>query len=38
MNFSNGAKEKIINAKGKAMSIQELFKANPEGKKIRILG
>jgi len=38
LNFSNGAKEKIIGAKGKAMSIKELFQTNPEGKKVRILG
>ena len=38
LNFSNGAKEKIIEAKGKAMTIKELLQINPEGKKVRILG
>lgn len=38
LSFSKDAKEKIISAKGKALSIQELMKQNPEGKKIRILG
>jgi large subunit ribosomal protein L18e len=37
-NFSGGAKEKIIAAKGKVLSISELMKQNPEGKKVRILG
>jgi len=37
LNFSNGAKEKI-NAKGKAMTIQELLQSNPDGKKVRIMG
>jgi len=36
-NFSSKAKEKI-NKKGKAISIQELMKTNPEGKKVRIIG
>ena len=35
--FSEQAKEKI-NKKGKAISIKELIKINPEGKKIRIIG
>ena len=35
--FSNGAKEKI-NKTGKAISIQDLIKNNPKGKKVRILG
>ena len=38
INFSNGAKEKIVNANGKAMSLRELLQSNPEGKKVRILG
>ena len=38
LNFSSGAKEKIIEAKGKAMTIKELLQINPEGKKVRILG
>jgi len=35
--FSGKAKEKI-NKKGKALTIQELMKANPKGSKVRILG
>lgn len=38
VNFSSGAKEKIIQAKGRALSIQELLQENPQGKKVRILG
>lgn len=38
VNFSSGAKEKIIQAKGRALSIQELLQENPLGKKVRILG
>jgi large subunit ribosomal protein L18e len=38
MNFSAGAKDKILNAKGKVLSIVELLQKNPEGKKVRILG
>lgn len=36
-NFSDKAKEKI-NKGGKAISIQELMKINPQGKKVRIIG
>lgn len=35
--FSEKAKEKI-KKKGKAISIQDLIKENPKGKKIRIIG
>ena len=35
--FSQQALEKI-NKKGKAISIQELMKDNPKGKKVRIIG
>ncbi len=35
--FSDVAREKI-NKKGKAISIQELIKQNPKGKKVRIIG
>ncbi len=35
--FSEKAKEKI-NASGKAISIEELMKTNPKGKKVRIIG
>jgi large subunit ribosomal protein L18e len=38
LTFSDEAKKKIENAKGKALSIQELLKNNPEGKQVRILG
>lgn len=38
MTFSAEAKQKIINAKGRALSIQELLHENPQGKKVRILG
>lgn len=38
VNFSAGAKEKIIEAKGRALSIQELLHENPQGKKVRIMG
>ncbi len=38
MKFSSEAKEKILGAKGKALSISELLHKNPEGKKVRILG
>ncbi|MBU0457487.1 MAG: 50S ribosomal protein L18e [Nanoarchaeota archaeon] len=36
--FSQEAKVKIESAKGKALSIKELLKLNPDGKKVRILG
>lgn len=36
-NFSNEAREKI-NKRGRAITIQELMKSNPEGKKVRIIG
>lgn len=35
--FSKVAKEKI-NKTGKAITIEELLKANPKGKKVRIIG
>ena len=38
LNFSAHARRKIQEAKGKALSIPELLKQNPEGKNIRILG
>ena len=37
LNFSGQAKEKI-NKVGKTISIQELIKQNPKGKKVRIIG
>lgn len=36
--FSKNSQEKIKNAGGKYMSIEELLKSNPKGKDIRILG
>ncbi len=36
--FSDEARRKVIEAKGKALSLKELFEQNPEGKKVRILG
>ncbi len=36
--FSSEAKKKITDAKGKVLSITELLKQNPQGKKVRILG
>lgn len=38
LNFSQEAKRKITEAKGKTLSIQELWEKNPEGKNVRILG
>ncbi|MCM2325171.1 MAG: 50S ribosomal protein L18e [Candidatus Woesearchaeota archaeon] len=37
-NFSGNAMDKIKEAGGKAISIQELLKKNPKGNKVRILG
>lgn len=37
VNFSSEAKTKIIEAKGKVLTIKELMQQNPEGKKVRIL-
>ena len=36
--FSEKSKEKIKEAGGKIMSIEELYQSNPKGKDIRILG
>ena len=38
INFSTGAREKILAAKGKTMNIEELLKKNAEAKNMRILG
>ncbi len=38
INFSEEAKQKIVNAKGKALTINDLLHKNPEGKNVRILG
>lgn len=38
LSFSEGARDKIVSAKGEVLSIQDLMKVNPEGKKVRILG
>lgn len=37
-NFSDSAKKQIESAKGKAVSIIEIAKQNPQGKKVRIMG
>ena len=37
LNFSDAAREKITEAKGTCMSIEELVAANPKGSKVRIL-
>ena len=36
--FSDSAKKRIEQAKGKCITISELVKANPKGKDVRILG
>ncbi|MBI2665336.1 50S ribosomal protein L18e [Candidatus Woesearchaeota archaeon] len=36
--FSAGAEQKIKDAKGRVLSIKDLLKENPDGKKVRILG
>lgn len=36
--FSSEARRKIEQAKGKALTINELIEKNPEGRKVRILG
>jgi len=36
--FSDKSQEKIKNAGGKSITIEELMKSNPKGKDIRILG
>jgi len=38
LNFSNEARDKIVQSKGTVLSIQDLIQQNPEGKKVRILG
>ena len=38
LNFSTEAKDKITQAKGTILTIQELLQQNPQGKKVRILG
>jgi large subunit ribosomal protein L18e len=37
MNFSKEAKDKILNAGGKCMTIEDLLKANPKGTKIKLM-
>ena len=37
-NFSTGAKEKIKDAGGEAVSIEDIMKKNPAGKNLRIIG
>ncbi len=36
--FSESARQKVIKAKGRVMTIQDLMKSNPKGKNVRILG
>ncbi|HLC81726.1 MAG TPA: 50S ribosomal protein L18e [Candidatus Nanoarchaeia archaeon] len=38
VNFSSAARQKIEQARGTALSIQQLIQQNPDGKKVRILG
>ncbi|MGB9675352.1 MAG: 50S ribosomal protein L18e [Candidatus Nanoarchaeia archaeon] len=38
LTFSKTAKDKILNAKGKVMSITELMEKNPKGTGIKLLG
>ncbi len=38
LSFSEDAKSKITEAKGKILSIKELLQQNPAGKNVRILG
>ena len=38
LRFSGSAREKIVRAGGKALTIQELMEKRPEGKGIRIVG
>ncbi|MBS3165507.1 50S ribosomal protein L18e [Candidatus Woesearchaeota archaeon] len=38
LTFSTEAKKKILEAKGKVMTIHDLLHKNPEGKNVRILG
>jgi len=37
LQFSAGAREKILGASGKVLTIAQLLQENPEGKKVRIL-
>ncbi len=38
LSLSETAKQKIIDAKGSIMTIEELMSKNPQGKKVRIMG
>lgn len=38
LSFSKQAKEKILMAKGKCISIQELIELNPKGSNVKIIG
>ena len=38
LSFSAEARQKIIDAKGETLSINELLQKNPKGEKVRILG
>ena len=37
LNFSDAAREKIMEANGTCMTIEELVAANPKGSRVRIL-
>lgn len=38
LSFSEEARRKIVQAKGRAISIQDLWKQNPQAQKVRIVG
>lgn len=38
LDFSDQARQKIIKARGKCLSIPELIKANPKGSNVKIIG
>lgn len=38
LDFSDQARQKIVNVKGKCFTIEQFMKTNPEGKKVRIIG
>lgn len=38
LNFSDGAKERIAQAKGKALTIEQLLKQKPKTSEVKILG
>ena len=38
LSLSDSAKDKIVAAKGRVLSIEELMSKNPSGSKVKILG